>query len=75
MDDNLLQIAQEDRPAKKFKISFNRHYNEEATKDIEEILNQNSKKSIDKTLLSKSIQQMKLELVAEETKKRVENQS
>jgi hypothetical protein len=69
MDEN--QITDNERPVKKFKIGFNKNYYEEVAVDIEQEINNQLKKVGDVALLSKSIQQMKLELVAEDEKKRV----
>jgi hypothetical protein len=70
MEEN--QAIDDVRPVKKFKINFNQNYEDEAV-DIEEELNAQLKKCGDVALLSKSIQQMKLELAAEDLKKRVKN--
>jgi hypothetical protein len=71
MGDNSFTHELDDRPIKKFKISFNTNYEEEMNK-LDEVFSSSLKKPSSETgLLSKSIQQMKLELAAEETKKRV----
>jgi hypothetical protein len=68
MDDNY--TIEDERPVKKFKINFNVN-KEEKVVDIDEELNAQVKKYGEVSLLSKSIQQMKLELAAEDLKKRV----